>query len=257
MDMLTKQIFFPVHQASSPVNLKSYAELFAHYHRKTFSFFFWQDYWCEKDDFFSDSDRTLLEQTIQIEATDLQLKIDFCDRDSSSLSALIQHSCFADVLVIPPTKKKASSLFLSPFMKRFLQDVACPIFMPSRVSPLFNEVLILFDYDWSALAAFKSFIQLFHEVLAGRAVTVILLIAVEENEFFLENHFIHYVKMSVGEVGIIPVNSNRVNEQLIRTTELMKKPVLILGKNAIESICATSVADELRANEVSFFYSNR
>ena len=163
---------------------------------------------------------------------------------------------FADLVMINPFAKESVEQFSLEFPENFFEQLACPVLLSPTSPPFFEEIIILFDYDLSALAALKSFLQLFEKVCLNKRVTVLMVNATERPELLLENYFINYIKSSFKDVGVTPMNGINVLQQLITMASHAKRPIIIMGKNAIQLLHNKAFANEMLSNEMSLFYSN-
>ncbi len=206
--------------------------------------------------FFSASDRSSLQLAIEEEAQLLELDINFFNPGVQTPKALMHRSRFADLVMINPFTKESVEQFSLEFPENFFEQLACPVLLSPTSPPFFEEIIILFDYDLSALAALKSFLQLFEKVCLDKRVTVLMVNATDRPELLLENYFINYIKSSFKDVGVTPMNGINVLQQLITLASHTKRPIIIMGKNAIQLLHNKAFANEMLSNEMSLFYSN-
>jgi hypothetical protein len=251
------QIFFPADLSSDEFSMRGYADLFAHLKKKTFSAFFLHDFTEPLEtNFFSGADRSSLQHAIEEEAELLELDINFFNPGVQTTKALVHRSRFADLVVINPFTMESLEQFSIEFPENFFEQLACPVLLSPSRPPVFDEILILFDYDLSALIALKSFLQLFEKVCKNNRITVLMVSASERPELLLESYFINYVKTSFVDVGVTPLNGANVYQQLITMAGHSKKPLIIMGKNAIQLLHNKAFITEMVSHEISLFYSN-
>jgi hypothetical protein len=254
---VTKEIFFPADLEPSHESMSGYADLFSHLNPKTFSAFFMCDF-VEQDitQFNSPMDRTLVVRKLEAEARLLKLNIDFFNPGSYTVKALIHRSRFADLVLINPLPLDVIDQLPESFITNFIEPLACPVLLSSKVPLSYDEVLIVFDADASSLTALKTFLHLFGGVANDKTVTVLMVNRSDKPELFLEHYFIRFVKNSFSNVGIVPMNGIRTNEELVKLASHAKNPLLIMGKSAIAFLRSNETAKTLFSQEASIFYSN-
>lgn len=254
---MNKEIFFPADLAPSHESMTGYANLFSHLNPKTFSAFFLRDFMepsLTQSAF--PNDRTLVVKKLEDEARLLKLNMDFFNPGSYTVRALIQRSRFADLVLINPLPLDVIDQLPESFITNFIEPLACPVLLSSKVPLFYDEVLIVFDADSSSLTALKTFLHLFSGVASDKTVTVLMVNASDKPEVFLEHYFIRFVKNSFTNVGIVPMNGINMTHELMKLASHAKNPLLIMGKSAIALLRSNQTTKKLFSQEASIFYSN-
>ena len=254
---MNKEIFFPADLAPSHESMTGYANLFSHLNPKTFSAFFLRDFMepsLTQPAF--PNDRTLVVKKLEDEARLLKLNVDFFNPGSYTVKALIHRSRFADLVLINPLPLDVIDQLPESFITNFIEPLACPVLLSSKVPLFYDEVLIVFDADSSSLTALKTFLHLFGGVASDKTVTVLMVNASDKPEVFLEHYFIRFVKNSFTNVGIVPMNGINMNHELVKLASHAKNPLLIMGKSAIALLRNNQTTKKLFSQEASIFYSN-
>ncbi len=254
---MTKEIFFSADLEPSHESISGYADLFSHLNPKTFSAFFMRDF-VEQVLIQSTPpiDRSLVLRKLEAEARLLKLNIDFFNPGSYSVKALIHRSRFVDLVLINPLPMDVIDQLPESFITNFIEPLACPVLLSSKVPLSYEEVLIVFDEDASSLTALKTFLHLFGGVSNHKMVTVLMVNASDKPELFLEHYFIRLVKNSFSNVGIVPMNGININEELVKLASHSNNPLLIMGKSAIALLRSNETAKALFSQGASIFYSN-
>lgn len=257
VEKVTKEIFFPADLEPSHESMSGYANLFSHLNPKTFSAFFLRD--------FVESgitptappvDRSWLMKKLEDEARLLKLNVVFFNPQSYTFKALLHRSRFADLVLINPLPLEVIDQLPESFITNFIEPLACPVLLSSKVPLSYDDVLIVFDADSSSLTALKTFLHLFDGVASANTVTVLMVNASDKPEVFLEHYFIRFVKNSFTNVGIVPMNGINMNHELVKLASHAKNPLLIMGKSAIALLRSNQTTKQLFSQEASIFYSN-
>ena len=254
---MTKEIFFPADLEPSHESMSGYANLFSHLNSKTFSAFFLRDFMepALVQPVLS-TERNRVVKKLEDEARLLKLNVDFFNPGSYTAKALIHRSRFADLVLINPLPLDVIDELPESFITNFIEPLACPVLLSSKVPLSYDEVLIVFDADSSSLTALKTFLHLFGGVASNKTVTVLMVNANDKPEVFLEHYFIRFVKNSFSNVGIVPMNGINMNKDLVKLASHAENPLLIMGKSAIALLRSNQTTKALFSQEASIFYSN-
>ena len=255
---MKKHILFPVDLQPSKYHLSDYANLLSHVDSKRFSAFFLKDFTKSakgKVSAINEQDKTALQNSLQDEANTLDIDINFINSQSNS-SSLMNQSKFADLAVISPITHDNIGQLIQSFPDHFFEDMGCPIFLTEDLAPSYEEILVLFDYEQSGLAALKSFLTMFGNVSSDKKVTIITVSPDDAPEIHLEKYLVSYLKKVFADVGIVPFSSKDLADQLVTFAEKLNKPLLVMGRAAVNLLKNNELATKLADNHMSIFYSN-
>jgi hypothetical protein len=253
-----KNILFPVDLQPSRYHLSDYARLLSHVDRKSFSAFFLKDFVKpskSKTAGSSDQDKLSVQNTLQEEAKSLEVEISFINSQPNANSLLIQ-SKFADLAVISPITHENICQLIKSFPDHFFEEVGCPILLSEDIIKPYEEILVLFDYDQSGLAALKSFISMFGKVSGDKKVTIITVSPDDAPEIHLEKYLVSYLQKIFHDVGIVPFSRQNLTDQLVSFASKLNKPLLVMGRAAVSLLKDNQLAKKVVDHHMSIFYSN-
>ncbi len=255
---MKKHILFPIDLQPTKYHLSDYANLLSHVDKKRFSAFFLKDFTKStkgKPIVINDQDKATLQNSLQEEAKILDLDINFINSQSNS-SGLMNQSKFADLAVISPITHDNMSQLIQSFPDHFFEEMGCPIFLTEDLAHSYEEILVLFDYDQSGLAALKSFLTMFGKVSSTKKVTIITVNPDDAPEIHLEKYLVSYLQKVFDNVGIVPFSSKNLADQLVSYAEKLNKPLLVMGRAAVNLLKNNQLATKLADHHMSIFYSN-
>lgn len=255
---MKKHILFPVDLQPTKFHLSDYATLLSHVDQKRFSAFFLRDYSKSskaKGSVINEVDKTNLQASLQEEADSLHLDINFINSQSNS-SGLMNQSKFADLAIISPITHDNIVQLIQSFPDHFFEEMGCPIFITEDLVNSYEEILVLFDYDQSGLAALKSFLSMFGNVSGKKKVTILTVSPDDAPEIHLEKYLVSYLQKVFEDVGIVPFSSKNLADQLVSYAEKLNKPLLVMGRAALNLLRDNQLATKLADNHMSIFYSN-
>jgi len=154
----------------------------------------------------------------------LDLDINFINSQSNS-SGLMNQSKFADLAVISPITHDNMSQLIQSFPDHFFEEMGCPIFLTEDLAHSYEEILVLFDYDQSGLAALKSFLTIFGNISSKKKVTIITVSPDDAPEIHLEKYLVSYLQKVFDDVGIVPFSNKNLADQLVSYAEKLNKPL--------------------------------
>ncbi len=203
----------------------------------------------------NEQDKTALQNSLQDEAKTLDIDINFINSPSNS-SGLMNQSKFADLTVISPITHDNMGQLIQSFPDHFFEEMGCPIFLTEDLAHSYEEILVLFDYDQSGLAALKSFLAMFGNVSHNKKVTIITVSPDDAPEIHLEKYLVSYLQKVFDDVGIVPFSNKSIIDQLVAYAEKINKPLLVMGRAAINLLKNNLLATKLADHHMSIFYSN-
>ena len=251
---MVTHIIIPLPQRSE-FKLQDYASLYSHLPEKKFSLLPLMDFIRGKKKSTTDQDRELFEEKVVEEAKDLQTDINIV-RSQSSLESLLNLSCFADLVSLQVVTGKSLENFTSVFTDNILGKMNCALLISPFTSDVFEEIMILGDYDQSIVTAIKSFNLLFDKASRHRRVTVLTPTPDDELSIVFEQDLIAFIRKSFHDVGIVPIKADGVDKQLVSIASKMDKPLLILGHKHQDLIFSSEMRSLIVAKKLSLFYSN-
>jgi hypothetical protein len=253
-----KNILFPIDFKPSRYHLSDYAHLLAHLDRKSFTGFFLRDFVKPpkgKSPIVSEQDKAALQTSLQEEAKSLAVDLNFINSQPNANSLLIQ-SKFADLAVISPVTHENIGQLIKAFPDHFLEEAGCPILLTEDIVKPYEEILVLFDYDQSGLAALKSFLAMFGRVSGDKKVTIITVNPDDAPEIHLEKFLVSYLQKVFSDVGIVPFSSKNLADQLVHYASRLNKPLLVMGHAAINLLKDNHLTKKIADHHMSIFYSN-
>jgi hypothetical protein len=249
-----KQILFPV-DFQSGTHLADFANLFAHVDKKIFMGFFLRDFVKSARVKNAEADKQVLKQNLQQEADQLKLDFDVL-KSHSNANLLLNQSRFADLVIVNPLTSENILQLNHIFPDHFFDLVACPVFLSEDVITPFDEILVLFDYDQSGLVALKSFLSFFGKVSGNRKVTLLTVSPDDMPEIHLEKYLVSYLQKFFKDVGIVPLSSKDIAQQVMGHATKLTRPVLVMGRTAIDLLNNQELAGQVTDHHISVFYSN-
>jgi hypothetical protein len=249
-----KQILFPV-DFQSGAHLADYANLFAHVDKKIFMGFFLRDFVKSARIKNTEADKQVLQQNLQQEADQLKLDFDIL-KSNSNANLLLNQSRFADLVIVNPLTSENILQLNHLFPDHFFDLVACPVFLSEDVITPFDEILVLFDYDQSGLVALKSFLSFFGKVSSNKKVTLLTVSPDDMPEIHLEKYLVSYLQKFFKDVGIVPLSSKDLAQQVMGHATKLTRPVLVMGRTAIDLLNNQELAGQVTDHHISVFYSN-
>lgn len=251
---MKKQILFPV-DFQSGAHLADYANLFAHVDKKIFMGFFLRDFVKSARVKNTEADKQVLQQNLQQEADQLKLDFDIL-KSNSNANLLLNQSRFADLVIVNPLTSENILQLNHLFPDHFFDLVACPVFLSEDVMRPFDEILVLFDYDQSGLVALKSFLSFFGKVSSDKKVTLLTVSPDDMPEIHLEKYLVSYLQKFFKDVGIVPLSSKDLAQQVMGHATKLTRPVLVMGRTAIDLLNNEELAGQVTDHHISVFYSN-
>ncbi len=255
---MKKHILFPVDLQPTKYHLSDYENLLSHVDSKRFSAFFLKDFTKSakgKTTVINEQDKSALQNSLQDEAKKLDLDINFINSQSNS-SGLMNQSKFADLAIISPITHDNMSQLIQSFPDHFFEEMGCPIFLTDDLVHSYEEILVLFDYDQSGLTALKSFLTMFGKVSSKKKVTIVTVSPDDAPEIHLEKYLVSYLQKVFGDVGIVPFSNKNLADQLVSYAEKLNKPLLVMGRVALNLLKNNELGTKLADNHMSIFYSN-
>ncbi len=255
---MKKHILFPVDLQPTKYHLSDYANLLSHVDNKRFSAFFLKDFTKSakgKSSAINEQDKTVLQNSLQKEAITLDLDINFINSQSNT-SSLMNQSKFADLAIISPITHENMGQLIQSFPDHFFEDMGCPIFLTEDLMHSYEEILVLFDYDQSGLVALKSFLTMFGKVSSNKKVTIITVNPDDAPEIHLEKYLVSYLQKVFDDVGIVPFSNKNLPDQLVAYAEKLNKPLLVMGRAAVNLLKNNQLATKMADQHMSIFYSN-
>lgn len=252
---MKKQILFPVDFQPTSVHLADYARFFAHLD-KSFTGFFLKDFVKQqKGKPVSEGDKSSLQTSLEEEAKHLNLDVNFIKSQPNG-NTLLNQSKFADLVLINPVTKDNVNKLTQSFPDHFFEEIGCPIFISEGLLDPYEEILVLFDYDQSGLAALKSFLSFFGKISRKKKVTILTVSPDDAPEIHLEKYLVSYLQKIFDDVGIVPMSNRDLSGQLINFASKLSKPVLIMGRAALNLLKDNELASKVANHHMSIFYSN-
>ena len=253
------EILVPVDSTPGGIHISDYSSEFSHLDSKRFSGFFLRDLFSKSEkskiDPVVEVARIELENGLQAEAKNLNLPFKLLDCQNS-LHALVYQSRFADVMMVSPFNSEMASYFERLFPDKLLSGIHCPLYLFSKNTDAFQEIIFVFDCSLSSLAALKSFVAIFGEKYKGSRITVVTVCSEEELGVYFEKCLIDYVQSIFSDVGILPMSNQNFMGSLITYCAKSSKPLLIMGQSALELIGSKELLNRIAKEEISLFYSN-
>jgi len=253
-----KHILFPVDFQPSQPHLADYARLFSHVDSKSFAGFFLKDFVKHpknKPVTSTDSEKAEMQTTLEQEAKSLNLDVTFIKSQANG-NSLLNQSKFADLAMINPITHENIGQLIESFPEHFFEEVGCPIFLSEDLLSPYEEILVLFDYDQSGLAALKSFLSFFGKESSNKKVTILTVSPDDAPEIHLEKYLVSYLQKIFTDVGIVPMSSRDLASQLVNYAEKLNKPVLVMGRAALHLLNNNELATKVADHHMSIFYSN-
>jgi hypothetical protein len=252
-----KDIFLSADAAPSKTDLNGCAEMFSHIRDKTFSFFFFRDFIGATSVIpITASERVLIVRELDELAKRLDLDIYVFDPSLHNIKTLIHRSRFADLILISPIPQLTLTLDSEAIAQNFFEKLACPVLLSPKLPINYQEIVIFFDSTMSELTALKTFLTLFGRQVSNVPVTVLMVNSLAKPELFLENYFIQFVKKYFYNVGIVPMSGVDIAEQLAKLACQTDRPLVIVGKIAINLLSKKDIIKDLFSRQASLFYSN-
>lgn len=253
---MKKQILFPVDFQPSQIHLADYAKLFAHIDKKSFTGFFIRDFVKQaKSKSGNEPDKATIQTSLEEEAKTLNLDMSFI-KSQANTNSLVNQSKFADLALINPITHENISQLIKAFPDHFFEEVGCPIFISEDLLNPYEEILVLFDYDQSGLAALKSFLSFFGKQSSHKKVTILTVSPDDAPEIHLEKYLVSYLQKIFNDVGIVPMSNRDLASALVSYASKFNKPVLIMGRAALHLLNDSTLAVKMADHHMSVFYSN-
>ncbi len=255
---MKKHILFPVDFQPTHIHLADYAHLFSNIDNKSFSGFFLKDFVKHPKNKVvntSDSDKSVLQSTLEKEAKALNMDVSFI-RSQANGNSLLNQSRFADLALITPITHSNIGILIESFPEDFFAEVGCPIFLSDDLLHPYEEILVLFDYDQSGLAALKSFLSFFGKESSNKKVTILTVSPDDAPEIHLEKYLVSYLQKIFTNVGIVPMGSKDLANQLVNYAAKLNKPVLVMGRAALNLLNNNELASQVAEHHMSIYYSN-
>jgi hypothetical protein len=253
-----KHILFPVDFQPTLIHLADYAHLFSNVDNKSFSGFFLKDFVKHPKNKVvstSDADKSALQSNLEKEAKALNMEMSFI-RSQANGNSLLNQSRFADLALITPITHDNIGQLIESFPEDFFAEVGCPIFLSDDLLHPYEEILVLFDYDQSGLAALKSFLSFFGKESSNKKVTILTVSPDDAPEIHLEKYLVSYLQKIFSNVGIVPMSSNDLANQLVNYAAKLNKPVLVMGRAALNLLNNNELAIQVADHHMSIYYSN-
>lgn len=254
---MKKQILFPVDFQPSQVHLADYVKLFAHIDKMSFTGFFLRDFvkQTKSKSGNNEPDKAAIQSSLEDEAKTLNLDMSFIKSQANS-NSLVNQSKFADLALINPITHENIGQLVKTFPDHFFEEVGCPIFISEDLLHPYEEILVLFDYDQSGLAALKSFLSFFGKQSSNKKVTILTVSPDDAPEIHLEKYLVSYLQKMFSDVGIVPMSNRDLASQLVSYASKFNKPVLIMGRAALHLLNDSDLATKMADHHMSIFYSN-
>lgn len=254
---MKKNILFPVDLQPESCHLSDYAHLLSHLD-KSFSAFFLKDFVKVpkgKSITFNEQEKIAMQSSLQEEAKSLSVDINFISAHTNA-NSLLNQSKFADLAIISPITHENIGQLVKSFPDHFFEEVGCPILMSEDLLQPYEEILVLFDYDQSGLAALKSFLSIFGKVSGSKKVTIITVSPDDAPEIHLEKYLVSYLQKAFHDVGIVPFSNKNLADQLVSFASKLNKPLLVMGRAAVNLLKDGELAKKMADHHMSLFYSN-
>ncbi|MCE7863423.1 MAG: hypothetical protein DYG99_07770 [Bacteroidetes bacterium CHB5] len=251
---MNKQILFPI-DFQTNLHLADYAQLLSHVDKKSFIGFFLRDFSRQIKSKEGDQEKNAIQLSLREEARQLNLDFDFI-KTQASTNLLLNQSRFADLIIINPVKHDNILKLNQAFPDHFFDSIACPIFLSEDLLSPYQEILVLFDYDQSGLVALKSFLSFFGKVSSDKKVTLLTVSPDDSPEIHLEKYLVSYLQKYFNDVGIVPLNNEDLAQQVMTHATKLTRPVLVLGKTALDLLNNQQLATQVADHHMSIFYSN-
>jgi hypothetical protein len=251
-----KNILFPVDLQPSRYHLSDYAHLLSHVD-KSFSAFFLKDFVKPpkgKTVSVNEQEKQAMQNSLQEEAKTLDVDINFITAHANA-NSLLNQSKFADLAIISPITHENIGQLVKSFPDHFFEDIGCPILLSEDLLQPYEEILVLFDYEQSGLAALKSFLSIFGKVSGNRKVTIITVSPDDAPEIHLEKYLVSYLQKAFADVGIVPFSSQNLTDQLVSFASKLNKPLLVMGRAAVSLLKDGQLAKKMADSHMSLFYS--
>lgn len=251
---MKKQILFPV-DFKSDMHLADYAQLLSHVDKKSLVGFFLRDFSRPGKSRGAEQDKHTLQSNLQEEARQLSLDFDFI-KNNSTTNLLLNQSRFADLIIINPVMQENILQLNQIFPDHFFDTIACPVFLSENLLMPYQEILVLFDYDQSGLVALKSFLSFFGKVSGDKKVTLLTVSPDDSPEIHFEKYLVSYLQKFFNDVGIVPLNNQNLAQQVMNHATKLTRPVLVMGRTALELLNNQQLATQVADHHMSIFYSN-
>ena len=254
---MKKNILFPVDLQPTTCHLSDYAHLLSHVD-KSFSAFFLKDFVKVpkgKSVSSNEHEKLAMQNSLQEEAKNLSVDINFISAHANA-NSLLNQSKFADLAIISPITHENIGQLVKSFPDHFFEEIGCPILLSEDLLQPYEEILVLFDYDQSGLAALKSFLAIFGKVSGNKKVTIITVSPDDAPEIHLEKYLVSYLQKAFKDVGIVPFSNNNLADQLVSFASKLNKPMLVMGRAAVNLLKDSQLAMKIADHHMSLFYSN-
>ncbi|NJN41339.1 MAG: hypothetical protein HC811_02955 [Flammeovirgaceae bacterium] len=253
------EILVPVDSTPGGIQISDYSDTFSHLKTKRFSGFFLRDFFSKSEkskiDPVIEVERIELEGELEAEAQHINLPFKLLDYQSN-LQSLVYQSRFADVMVVGSFSPEMAAYFDRLFPEKLLSSIHCPLYLISKSTNDFQEIVFVFDCSVSSLAALKSFISMFGDKYYNTRITIVTVCPEQEAGVYFEKHLIDYVQNLFEDVGILPMSNKNLIENLINYGSKSTKPLLIMGQSALELIESKTFLKRIAGEGMSLFYSN-
>jgi hypothetical protein len=203
----------------------------------------------------NEQEKSEMQNLLQEEAKSLHMDLSIISSQSST-SSLMNQSKFADLAVISPITHDNIGQLIQSFPDHFFEEIGCPILLKENLLEPYDEILVLFDYDQSGLAALKSFLTMFGKISSDKSVTILTVSPDDAPELHLEKYLVSYLQKVFHDVGIVPFSSKNLADQLVAYGSKLNKPLLVMGRAALQLLKNSEIATKLADNHMSIFYSN-
>lgn len=255
---MTKHIFFPADFNTKAFALKGYSSLFSHLNNKTFCAFFLNDFTgSESSKNLWQDDKYTLQEAIQTDAKTLTLDLTFFNPGTRLPNALVHQSRFADLLVVSPLDAAGMKRLPSAFPEKFFEQSGCSVLLCPNLEKGFEEMMVLFDYDVTGVAALKSFMNVFGRMASHKPCTLLTVTPGEGTKIMLEKYFVNFVQRTFPNVGITPIRRAGLMNLVFAQAKIARRPsVLIMGKQAHAILHDQALKDRMLELEMSLFFSN-
>jgi hypothetical protein len=250
-----KNILIPVDWQSQDVHLADYAKAFEHIDNKKFSAFFLHDFLqhSERETAAAEADRLDFRFEMEKEARALDVDLQFLANTQNQIALQFQ-TRFADLLTIQVNenswRERAHELPAG-----FLENMGCPVMITAQFTRSFNEIIVSFDPDYSALTALKSFLSLYGKMSREKSMTVITVISHDESNIVTEKCLIEFLQKYFSNVGTLPVHQRSLVPTLDSLVSMADAPLLLMGKSATHFLSNSDRMEGLIRRKGSLFYS--
>lgn len=205
--------------------VESIARRFSHLEGLRISFFFW-DLCAEGTTPPSlkkllTAERMQVIQALEQEAVQLGINYRFLGITPDQPLTLPSLTNFADLLIIPSGEREEKTRLI-------LEDVQCPVFLGQGQE--FDSVVVIFDYDVSAISALKSFLALFGDEGRSKPLTILALNPEDEEQLMTEKYLVNYLKEYFRDVGVLSLASSNLPDKLWTLPYQGEHPLLITGR---------------------------